>query len=975
MLHLTADEERLYIWAEGRARSQAGRDTEPGLHPFGLAAKDLGLLLAHPAPARKVSLTQLSARGRPWPSPQALACGIAPRPPEDAAPALACWTAWALPFSWRDFLGMPPDFPDGWLVGDSFRLAWDLVRLAEEHWRQGAVAPALQSAGSYLLPGFVAAGAGQGLQQEFLRIAAGLPQSFLAARPGGGATGTAFLRSLLDLAIDACAQHEGKAHGRDRPRSFPSLPKAREGFLAMLSSGQRRPIIQGRAVLGLQQELALFALARQEGGGRRPGDLIVRLEIAAEPCLRIEVQLHDAATGEATLVSWPEAVRRGYLPRAAFDWQLRAGGSIGQRLRRAGPLSELELSGEELLDFLESGARALRDQGVQIYLPRELLRRPPRLHLRLEVGERKAGLGLKALFAVDWQAMLGGTGLGLQELSRIAQAKGPLIELHGSYILVSPQEIRLAAAIARAAARGGLPLGTILELALGAEDLGSEVAAGEGSEIAGLLAPASAGALQPGQLQPTGLGCSLRPYQREGLGFLSRLVHQGLGALLADDMGLGKTVQVLALLLTCKEQGHGPSLVVAPTSVLAGWRAEALRFAPGLRLHLYHGAGRSLPEGSAQDVVLTSYGVLTRDEELRRRPWHLVVLDEAQVLKNPAARVRRAARALTAQAKVALSGTPVENRLLDLWSLADLLWPGYLGSVGAFQRRFAGPIAAGDHLQALELRRRIAPFFLRRRKEDPGVADELPPLVETKEGVYLTSEQAALYRATLDHLARRLAETGGDPAQRRGLVIAALTRLRLLTDHPALLLHETGALRPERSQKLERLLAILEQATGEGDRVLVYSQFAQFVARLRPLLEERLELPVAWLTGAMRREERERQVAQFQKAQGAAVFLLSLRAGGVGLNLQAAQRVVHLDRWWNPAVEEQATGRAHRIGQTRAVFVHTMLAYGTVEERVDELLAQKRLLRDEVVGSEVGYLAGLGDQELFDTLRLREEMP
>ncbi len=979
-LHLVAGRNQLYIWAEGAPGDARGRRDDFGMHRFCLGPDLLAQAAAVETAAIPVMLMLLHGPKGPWPSPRAVVLGIAPDPPVQSTPTLRRTIVWAVRIPWSLYVQELQQPTKGWPERDEWAAARDIVRLAQAHWRLGAVAPALRSVTNGLWAAYVSAGSRPALEGELQRIAQHLPQAFLAQlnvdggrlRPRSEA-----VREMVDLAVDAIVPQQHVLPQAARQVTYESLPKARQGVLALLTPPcARRLIVANPPALKVQAELAAWAATSQ--ASERTYNLLLRLEVATgPPRLCAELQLQRPLAGEAPLLDWSRSVAQRLLPAEAFDEVLALGGAAGQHLRSERPTAAVSLTADELFDFLESGAKALRSAGVAVFLPRELVRRPQHVGLRLQVKGRRAGMGLQALYDVDWQVLLAGAQLRRDELMRLARAQSPLVELHGSYVLVSPQELRIAAGLVRKASEGGVPLGEIVDAALGAEPgQGIEVDLAVAGELGATFAPAFERApAWPQPAPPAGLLCSLRPYQREGFAFLDLLVHQGFGALLADDMGLGKTVQVLALLLRCKLEGHGASLVVAPTSVLAGWREQAARFAPDLQVHLYHGSGRRLPEAGDQDVVLTTYGVLARDQELAARSWHVVVFDEAQVLKNPGSLTRAAAARLDAQAKVALSGTPVENGLLDLWSIVDLALPGYLGGARRFQRQVAAPVAAGNIVAAAALRRRIAPFFKRRRKEDRGVADELPRLVLSREAVYLTSEQAALYRATLDDLARRLRESEGDGLRRRGMVVAALTRLKLLADHPALLLRQGGPLAVERSRKVERLFAILDEACREGDRILVYSQFAQFVTRLRPLLEERLALPVSLLTGSMGRGERDVEVERFKAASGPAAFLLSLRAGGLGLNLQTAQRVVHLDRWWNPAVEDQATGRAHRIGQTRTVFVHTMLARGTIEERIDEILEEKRALSETIVGGEAGYLAALQDEELLKTLELREELP
>lgn len=473
-----------------------------------------------------------------------------------------------------------------------------------------------------------------------------------------------------------------------------------------------------------------------------------------------------------------------------------------------------------------------------------------------------------------------------------------------------------------------------------------------------------------------GLHGTLRPSQRVGVAWLTTLTELGLGACLADDMGLGKTIQVLALLLRTRRPGRPPSLVVVPTSVLAGWQAEARRFTPGLVVAVAHasaGADAYVPnrapahEADAPDVVLTTYGRLVQAPELLAHTWDIAVFDEAQALKNPATQRSRAARTLAARARVALTGTPIENRLDELWSLFEVLNPGLLGTLPRFRAWVAS--LDGDHAP---LRRLVAPYLLRRRKSDPGIAPELPKKTTTPVWCGLQPRQAALYAAEVDRLARVLRTA--DPAARQGAVLAAITHLKLVCNHPDLL-HPEGLPATADPSDSGKLLALTELATRvarRGERMLVFTQYR----RMMPLLENTLAKvwgrPGSALHGGTSVAERARRVAAFQAPDGPPFFVLSLRAAGTGLNLTAAQHVVHIDRWWNPAVEDQATDRTHRIGQAHPVTVHPFVCRGTVEARIDRLLADKAALADDVLGATLPtvVLSDLSSAALLDLVRL-----
>jgi SNF2 family DNA or RNA helicase len=455
------------------------------------------------------------------------------------------------------------------------------------------------------------------------------------------------------------------------------------------------------------------------------------------------------------------------------------------------------------------------------------------------------------------------------------------------------------------------------------------------------------------------------------LSWLSFLDRLGLGACLADDMGLGKTVQLLALLL---HRRSAPTLLVCPLSVLGNWQREAARFAPGLRVRVLHGADRpdvaDLVGGA--DVLLTTYATAIRDADaLAAVQWDRVVLDEAQHIKNSASAVAKAVRRFPARSRVALTGTPVENRLAELWSILDFLNPGVLSTAYTFRARYAVPIERyADEDAAARLRHATRPFLLRRVKSDPAVIADLPDKHHVRHLCGLTVEQATLYRAVLDEMLIRLKESGD--LRRKGIVLSAMTKLKQVCNHPAQLLGDGSPL-PGRSGKLERLEEILDGVLADGESALCFTQFARFGAMLTPHLAARFGVPVRYLHGGTPRAVRDAMVADFQADPRPGVFVLSLKAGGTGLNLTAANHVVHVDRWWNPATETQATDHAFRIGQDRDVQVHTLVCLGTLEERIDRLIADKGVLAERVVGDGEGWLSALSTADLRSLLALSPE--
>jgi superfamily II DNA or RNA helicase len=471
---------------------------------------------------------------------------------------------------------------------------------------------------------------------------------------------------------------------------------------------------------------------------------------------------------------------------------------------------------------------------------------------------------------------------------------------------------------------------------------------------------------------------TLRPYQQRGLSWMHFLVTRGFGGCLADDMGLGKTVQVLALLATrrAEKKSAPPDLVVCPTAVVHNWARESRRFTPKLRVGVHQGAGRAA-DGEAlerlrasSDVVITSYPLLRRDSALfEAATWSVVIVDEAQNLKNPEAQQTRAAKALTCSAKLCLTGTPVENQLRDLWSVFDLAIPGLLGGQTRFAKSFVAPLRTDAPRTLQRLSSRVGPFLLRRTKRDPAIAGDLPPKQEQEAWCELTPEQVTLYQAMTEATLEGI--VGKDGVARRAHILAALTRFKQICNHPESFHPEHPDRLLGRSGKLDRTLELVEELVAEEQRVLIFTQFTEMGEVLRRALRASLDLDADFYHGGLSAKAREEMVAAFNEPDGPPVLIVSLRAGGTGLNLTAASAVIHYDRWWNPAVEDQATDRAHRIGQQRMVSVFKLATRGTLEERVVDLLETKRALASQALGgSDASFITEMSDGELRAFLSL-----
>ncbi|WP_345712945.1 DEAD/DEAH box helicase, partial [Kineococcus glutinatus] len=648
----------------------------------------------------------------------------------------------------------------------------------------------------------------------------------------------------------------------------------------------------------------------------------------------------------------------------------------------------LRLTTEEVLDLVDRGAGRLARAGIALLLPRSWALAEPVLRVDVATPASSAGgheFGLDRLVGWNWRVALGGHELTDAELAELAAAKADLVRLRGDWVRVDARTLAAVQRFVHGAPRrrpatfGGL----IGELTGEAPPVPVEEVRATGW-LGDLLAGGADGRVEEVPA-PAALTATLRPYQLRGLSWLAFLDRLGLGAVLADDMGLGKTVQVLALLLHEREREGGgrlaPTLLVCPMSLVGNWAREAARFAPTLRVVVHHGPGR--PRGAAlaasvagADLVVTTYGLLVRDlAALRELPWGRLVLDEAHHVKNTGTRQARAVRQVPAARRVALTGTPVENRLEELRGVLDAVVPGLLGSAATFRQRFARPIEQDrDPGAAARLRAVTRPFLLRRVKTDRSIIADLPEKVEMVVPVNLTREQAALYRAAVDDLLARLAEVGA--MQRRGLVLAGLTRLKQICNHPAHFLGDGSPLLTRgrhRSGKLAVVEDLVESLLAEGDRALLFTQFVEFGNLLVPYLSDRFGVEVPFLHGGVSRAGRDAMVARFQGGDDVPLLLLSLKAGGSGLNLTAANHVVHLDRWWNPAVEDQATDRAFRIGQRRDVQVRKLVSIGTVEERIDATLAGKAELADLVVGGGEAWITELDTAALRELLALSAE--
>ncbi|HBS27952.1 MAG TPA: ATP-dependent helicase, partial [Phycisphaerales bacterium] len=711
----------------------------------------------------------------------------------------------------------------------------------------------------------------------------------------------------------------------------------------------------------------------------------------------------ESATVEGRRVEQPQDLILKELGRAS-RLDKRIEGALGD----AHPIG-VELTTRQAYEFLRESRPLLVEQGIAVEAPQWWESPSARIGARLRLSApdlpgsegaaspssaASAQLGLQALVGYHWQIAIGESSLSLEEFERLAAQRAPLVRIDGRWVEVRPEDVQAALSFIKENPGGEMRVGDALWLAFRADPartglpiLGVDATGWVEQFLSATTEPQRMPMLTP----PRGFKGELRPYQLRGLSWMVFLDRLGLGPCLADDMGLGKTIQLLALMLHERERaaeagapGPAPTLLVVPMSIVSNWKREADRFAPTLRVLVHHGVertgGASFCDAALRsDLVITTYSLAHRDREsLELVPWCRVVLDEAQNVKNPGAKQSQAVRALQAGRRVALTGTPLENRLSELWSIMDFCNPGFLGGLGEFRRHFSVPIERyRDRDRGRQLRGLVRPFILRRLKTDPTVISDLPEKVETKEFCRLTAEQASLYESCVKRLLTEVDEAEG--IRRRGVVLTALIRLKQICNHPAQLAQEDdpehgGAPSPGRSGKCVRLLELLDEVIASGEKALVFTQFRQMGHLLATMLRREFDREILFFHGGTPQAQRQNMIDAFQKTGGTSpVLVLSLKAGGVGLNLTAASHVFHFDRWWNPAVENQATDRAFRIGQTRTVNVHKFIVSGTLEDRIDQMIESKIALAQDVIGSGEDWLTELSTAQLRDMLSLRPE--
>jgi SNF2 family DNA or RNA helicase len=1018
----------LCLWAEDpdlpAVSASAPHDVRlPRSHPFACQAAELADMLAGHGlgqavgdAARKAVHDELtlqlpSVGGGPLASPELLR----PEPLEPASPArrgpvnrvsLVSWRVPVLAFGPAAALevlgGLASPDDVAATPGGSLAYLAAVARFAADLAARGRVLPVLADEGETYAARWRPVLGGADAQRAY-DLAAAMPPSCRAV--GGELPGT-LLASALDALTDAAVRARLPAPllPPRRGRTPARLPVAERFVLALTTTDARLEVATplDEAAWGELAELAAeldawrdgaqipvgpvrtcFRLAEPATPEADPWRVEFALQAAEDPSLMISAA--DVWAGHGAGFLGGAGVSPGGDPveelLAGLGGAARLFGEIEEALREAAP-DRVELDTPGAFRFLKETGPLLAGAGFGVLLPDWV--RKARLGLKLttrsqspsgtSVSGPKFGLGDLVNFRYD--VAVGDEALDPAELAELARLKVPLVRLRGQWVELDDAHLKAALKFLERNQAGTMTAADALAAGLGLAADGPDADV----PLVGVDADGWLGDLLSGQADrrlrpmttPAGFAGELRPYQERGLSWLSFLGELGLGGILADDMGLGKTIQLLSLI---SGQTDGPTLLVCPMSLVGNWQREAARFTPDLRVHVHHGADRLDGESLAAalagvDLVVTSYGVATRDRAaLSQLTWARVVCDEAQNIKNHATKQARAVRALPAAARIALTGTPVENRLSELWSIMEFTNPGLLGPAEKFRQAYAIPIERhGSEDAARALKRVTQPFMLRRLKTDKTIISDLPDKQEMKVWCNLTPEQASLYQATVTDMLSRI-EDAADDISRRGLVLATMSKLKQVCNHPAHLLGD-GSRLPGRSGKLARLEEICDEIVAEGDKALCFTQYAEFGRMLQPHLAARLGCPVLFLHGGTTKKQRDAMVATFASLDEPALFLLSLKAGGTGLNLTAANHVIHVDRWWNPAVEDQATDRAFRIGQHRNVQVRKFVCVGTLEERIDAMIEEKKALAEQIVGTGESWLTELSVDDLRAVLTL-----
>lgn len=982
------------------------------------------------------SLTLLlpSAKDAPLSSPHLLRDEDATT---QSATHLAAWSvptiALSAPEALNLLLALPAVAPPGISLGDSLRFFGEVAKLALELVARGRAIPAITKRGEQFLATWrIFAGGEEDTERLHLLIRA-MPALCRAETTNDALDGRkpdAVLLDCIEHLADASIRQTltDFTFAPERKRKSVKSLSASEAWLTALASDNPTIAADPSELLKLQKELSAWSAS---AASSIKGSLRTCFRLASPAEEKDDLaKTSKSKPSKSQAAAKAQAWRLEFLLQATDDkslmvsadtvWQSKGNAlkfstihlenpqeklledlgratrlypALENALKTAKPVA-LDLEANGAYQFLREAAPMLEQAGFGVLVPSWWKKPTAKLGLKLKAKAKQNSkgtglglLGLDGLCDYQWEIALGDEKISYEDFLKLASLKMPLVQVRGQWVELKQEEMDAALAFfQKREFAGEMTTSEALRLGLGLapSQTGLPVTGIEAEGWLGDLLGDNGKQTIKTLKTPKSFVGKLRPYQERGLSWLAFMNSLGLGACLADDMGLGKTIQLLSLLITERQNANGkkpapiaPTLLVCPMSVVGNWQREAEKFAPSLRLQVHHGAERLSgakfkKSVKNSDLVITTYALATRDRELfAELAWGRVALDEAQNIKNPSAKQTQAIRNLKTPQRVALTGTPVENRLSELWSIMQFLNPGLLGSAKDFQSRFASPIERyRDEEKGALLKRITSPFILRRLKTDKKIIKDLPDKIEMKTFCNLTQEQASLYQAVVGEMLQKIEKS--EDITRRGLILSTLMKLKQVCNHPAQMLQDGSSLEG-RSGKLARLEEILEEILAEGDRVLCFTQFAEMGKMLKQHLQERFNREVIFLHGSVSKKARDAMVARFQQADGPPIFLLSLKAGGTGLNLTAAQHVIHFDRWWNPAVEDQATDRAFRIGQTCNVQVRKFVCVGTLEERIDQMIEKKKDLAERIVGTGEGWLTELSTDELRSLIALSEE--
>jgi len=985
VIHGLWADDALALWAEdSEAARPAGRTRT---HPFAVPSGQLTGLLAADLTGKptesELTVTLPTVSGIPLASPE---LGLPPA--SGAKPKLA---AWRIPVLLLDPLAaqriLQADLPAG-----SLRYLAAVARFADDLAIRGRMLPALtREDGGYAARWRAVLSGPDATHARDLALA--MPPLLRAAgEREAGAVLAAALDDLVDAAV-RCRLPEQSLPATHDPGFPERLVRSLTGPDARLRFGEAGQEITAGPDARLRfTDADIDALAAElddwletartptgplrtcfrlvEPTGDDPDDWTIEFALQSTDDPSLMAPAEDVWTGNSR-TGWP-AIDAVQSLLTGLGRATRLFPVLDVALREPAPVA-LALDTKGALGFLRESGPLLSGAGFGVLLPDWVRKAKLGLKLTTRSSSGSSGsvtepkFGMHDILDFQYDVAIGDQTLSETELAEIAAMKVPLVRLRGQWVELDDRHVKAALKFLERGRSGTMTAAEALNAGLHQSAGGVPLVAVDADGWLGdLLSGAVDQRLEPVPA-PEGFEGTLRPYQERGLAWLSFLDGLGLGAVLADDMGLGKTIQLLSLVAS---DHTGPTLLICPMSLVGNWQREAERFTPSLRVHVHHGADRELRDA---DLVITTYQTAVRDQAaLGEVDWARVVCDEAQNVKNHATRQAKAVRALPARSRIALTGTPVENRLSELWSILDFTNPGLLGSATAFRESYAIPVERhGDEEATARLKRVTQPFVLRRLKTDKSIIADLPDKQEIKVWCNLTPEQATLYTATVADMLARI-ESAEEDIERRGLVLATMAKLKQVCNHPAHLLGD-GSRLPGRSGKLARLEEICDEIVVDGEKALCFTQYTEFGHLLQPHLAARLGCPVLFLHGGTAKRRRDEMVSRFEKIEGPAVFLLSLKAGGTGLNLTAANHVIHVDRWWNPAVEDQATDRAFRIGQRRDVQVRKFICVGTLEERIDAMIEEKKALAQRIVGTGENWLASLSVAELREVIALSPE--